>query len=72
MQHERLAASRTRDHLGGPGENVAVTSRNRIMTKRAWWMEKSLGTVNARGYAALLPFVTATVVLAGSALFGAH
>ncbi len=42
------------------------------MTKRAWWMEKSLGTVNARGYAALLPFVTATVVLAGSALFGAH
>ncbi len=42
------------------------------MKTRAWWKEKTSGMVNARGYAALLPFVTASVVLAGTALFGAH
>jgi hypothetical protein len=43
-----------------------------IMTKRAWWKEKASGRVNARGYVALLPFVTASVVLASNALFAAH
>ncbi len=46
--------------------------KEHIMTKHMWWKEKTSGTVNARVYAALLPFVTASVVLAELALFSSH
>jgi hypothetical protein len=42
------------------------------MTKQAWWKEQTSGNLNARAYAALLPIVAASVVLAELALFAAH
>jgi hypothetical protein len=42
------------------------------MAKNSWWKEKTSGSVNIRGYAALLPFVTASVTLVGVAILAAH